>query len=446
MQRVFIVAVAFLSILVSCRFAKKEPVNSETKQMVKPKFRWEVYKNPEDAGFSKEAIQEIEEYFDKTEMASLFVVNRGKVLLALGEYQRRFNCHSVRKSLMNAVVGIGYDEGKIDLNKSLADLEIDDLHKLCNEEKQATIRQILQSRSGIYHPAVYETGSMTKSKPVRNSMENGTHWYYNNWDFNVLSTIVQQEMGNDFLSLFSSRIAEPLGMEDYREFDGNYYVDSTVSYHKAYGFKLSARDLARFGLLYLQKGVWEGQRILSEDWIKQSITPYSDTKTARGGYGYLWWIPKIADKYSAYAACGVGTQVLLVIPELDLVIVQRVNTYLGKQHPFDLKLYEMIVNAKVRPGENSLEFASLPPVCQLNSYTIESKEDYVGLYKGFDGIYMVSIYDSGLIIEYPKGLKSLLIQEKEKDTFSVEDINEIIKLEKPLHFKSGKLSVIGLSE
>ncbi len=442
MQRLAMI-VTLLSVCISCKFVKKEPEKPDIKVATHPPFAWQMYQNPEDAGFSKAAIQKIEAYFHHSDLAALFVVYNGKVLLARGDYQRRFNCHSIRKSLMNAVIGIGYDAGKIDLNKTLADLRIDDFYKLSESEKQASIRCILQSRSGIYHPAVYETRSMAESRPIRNSKKNGTYWYYNNWDFNVLSTIVQQEMEADFLDLFAKRIAEPLGMEDYREFDGNYYADSAVSYHKAYGFKLSARDLARFGLLYLQHGVWQGQRILSEDWIKQSTTSYSNTNTVRGGYGYLWWIPKIANTHTGYAACGVGTQVLLMIPDLELIIVQRINTFSGKNHPFDLKLYAMIVNAKQGTSKDSSELILLPESDQAKSFWIDSKEKYVGKYRAFDGIYKVSVYEEGLLIKYPKGLKAWLIPEKEPDTFMVDDVLEIIKLEKSPSSETGKLTVPG---
>ena len=308
-------------------------------------FTWRMIKNPEQAGYSREAIRHIQEDFRRSGMAALFVVHRGRVVLALGDYQRRFPCHSVRKSLMNAVVGIAVDEAKINLDMTLAELGIDDTGRLTPAEKQATVRQLLQARSGVYHPAVYETPSMSRARPKRGAHRPGTRWYYNNWDFNVLSTIVNRETGDDFLRLFRTRVAEPLGMEDYREFDGNYFLDPAVSRHAAYGFKLSARDLARFGLLYLRKGDWDGKRILSREWVEESTRSYSDTQTVRGGYGYLWWIPELAGGDEAFAACGVGTQVLLVVPDMDLVVVQRVNTFAGLNHPFDPELYRKIIDA-----------------------------------------------------------------------------------------------------
>jgi len=409
-------------------------------------FAWVKYKNPADAGFSKQSIRTIEDHFDRSGMASLFVVYRSRVLLALGDYQRRFACHSIRKSLMNAVVGIGVNEGKIDLNKTLKDLAIDDVAGLTEEEKQATVRQLLQARSGVYHPAVYETGSMTRSKPNRGAYQPGSFWYYNNWDFNALSTIVNQQTGDDFLRLFRTRIAEPLGMEDYRELDGNYFLDPPVSRHAAYGFKLSARDLARFGLLYLQKGVWCGRRILVQEWIEESTRSYSDTHTPRGGYGYLWWIPDLGHSIKGFAACGVGVQVLLVVPEMDLVVVQRVDTFGGKQHPFDPALYKMILEAKKGEGSKAAECVPLPSRQENVNTVVTDKEIFVGSYLDAGYTYLVREHGDGLLITYPNGTQARLLPRPEVGTFLVEDISEVIHLEKPEAEKAGKLTVLGYTK
>jgi CubicO group peptidase (beta-lactamase class C family) len=442
MQKI-LAGIVFFLILQACKHPPMDSKAPENEQAVQPGFSWQVYKNPVEAGFSADALENIKAYFDNSRLSALFVVYRDHVVLALGEYDRRFQCHSIRKSLMNAVVGSGFDEHIIHLDNTLEDLGIDDLRGLTKKEKQAKLRHLLQSRSGVYHPAVYETPSMADQRPERNSKEPGGFWYYNNWDFNVLSSLVEQEMGDDFWHLFSERIARPLDMEDYRELDAYYYIDSTVSFHKAYACKLSARDLARFGLLYLHKGVWNGKRILSEEWIRVSTIPYSQTNTSRGGYGYLWWIPTLADSIQAFAACGVGTQVLLVIPQLELIIVQRVNTYTGNTHPFDRCLYEMIVKAKVLPAQDSHLLGPLPSTGKEMTYRIRARSDFAGKYEGMDGVYNVREYGEGLMIEYPKGMKSLLISGYGRDTFLVDDVLEIIGLKKLPSSTTGTLTVLG---
>jgi len=411
-------------------------------QAAGPEGAWRMYQRPEDAGFDPAAIRRITEYCHRSDIAALMVVYRGRVVWTTGDCQRRFQCHSIRKSLMNAVVGICYDSEILELDQTLADLRIDDVQGLTDVETRATVRQLLQARSGVYHPAVFETPSMTRARPKRGAHPPGSYWYYNNWDFNALATIVNQATGGDCLQMFRRRIAEPLGMEDFRDFDAHYFRDPAVSRHPGYGFKMSARDLARFGQLYLQRGIWNGRRILSERWIEASTRAYSDTHTTRGGYGYLWWIPDIVGAGRAYAACGVGTQVLLVLPEKDLIIVQRVNTYLGKAHPFDPKLVQMILEAKTGPGLPAPECPTWPNHRVDNDWAIAGGSHYIGTYRAFDGTYRIQVHGRGLMVEYPKGMRSLLQPQTTEDVFLVEDINELIRLEKPKPGENGVLHVL----
>ena len=88
------------------------------------------------------------------------------------------------------MIGIAVSERKIDLNDTLAKLHIDDSPpSLSAEEKRATVRQLLQARSGVYHVANYETEGERNLRPERGSHAPGTFWYYNNWDFNALGAI-----------------------------------------------------------------------------------------------------------------------------------------------------------------------------------------------------------------------------------------------------------------
>ena len=234
---------------------------------------------------------------------------------------------------MSALYGIYVNEGNIELNKTMANLGIDDINpNLSDQEKQATVRMLLQARSGIYHDAAAETQAMRDDKPARHSHLPGTFWCYNNWDFNTAGTIFNQETGKDFFQELKTKILDPIGCEDFQATDGNYQYES-VSIHPAYPFKITARDLARFGLLFLRKGAWDGQRIISESWINESTTSYSNLGD-RGGYGYMWWvaangksnIPLVNLPDGSYSAQGAYGQFCIVIPDYDLVVVHLVNS------------------------------------------------------------------------------------------------------------------------
>ncbi len=143
---------------------------------------------------------------------------------------------SVRKSYMSAMVGIYADKGKINLNSTLADLGIDEVPPLTAIEKQARVIDLLAARSGIYLPAAYSPRSM--KLPQRGKHRPDEAWLYNNWDFNVLATIFNQNTGKDFFEAFYKEIARPIQMEDFRLFDCFYRYEKEKSLHPAYLFKL----------------------------------------------------------------------------------------------------------------------------------------------------------------------------------------------------------------
>jgi CubicO group peptidase (beta-lactamase class C family) len=259
------------------------------------------------------------------------IVTDGQVVFELGNTANNFSAHSMRKSLMSAVYGTYVAEGQIEPSRRLAELGIDDIQPLTETEKQATVLDLLQARSGVYIPAAGEAQSMSDSRPERGSHEPGTHWYYNNWDFNALATILGQETGETFYQAFDERIAEPLGMQDFFPERLQYTYEYWLSQHPYYGTRISARDLARFGQLFLQEGTWQGTQVVPPEWVAASTGAHSttgDTGTY-SGYGYMWWIAakdQGAIKKGSYAASGYGGHTLEVLPDLNTVIMFRVNT------------------------------------------------------------------------------------------------------------------------
>ena len=314
---------------------------ADPKKSVFPGKTWAKADSPEALGWSRKKLAEAQAIADDIGSTAVMIVQHGKVIDAWGEIDAKTNLHSVRKSLLSGLIGIAVDNGQIDLTKTLADLGIDDNDpSLTPVEKQATVGDLIKARSGIYHPALYETRRMTKSKPPRGSHAPGTFWHYNNWDFNALGTIYERATGEKIFEAFKRRFADPLQMQDYEVDDGE-YVTGWKSDHPAYPFRMTARDLARFGLLFLRNGRWKDQQILSPEWIAESTAKHSETnRWGRYGYGYMWWtgggggyFRDVELREHSYYAAGKGGQYLFVIPYLDLVVVHRVNTDYGGPYP-----------------------------------------------------------------------------------------------------------------
>jgi len=254
-----------------------------------------------------------------------------------GEVDEKFMTHSVRKSFLSALFGNYVRRGVINLEKTMEELGIDDVPPLTNEEKKATIRDCLKARSGIYHTALYESAGMKALKPKRYTEKAGIHWYYNNWDFNVAGTIFEKLTGKKIFEALKEDIAEPIQMESFEVTDG-WYVTGDESIHPAYPFKITAKDFARFGYLMLKKGNWNGKQIIPKEWVEESTRYHSDATLYRtDGYGYMWWVSRKYNKYphlsnvdlpeGTYSARGAGGHYILIIPDYNMVIVHRVNTF-----------------------------------------------------------------------------------------------------------------------
>jgi CubicO group peptidase (beta-lactamase class C family) len=309
--------------------------------------------SPEDAGMSEEKLDALVDFCKEWGSAALLILHDGKVVLSWGEVETKYPVHSIRKALLNSLYGIYVERGDIDLDMTLEELGIDDIPPvLSKEEKQARVFDLIRSRSGVYHPAAAEAQQMIDSRPERGRHPPGSFFYYNNWDFNALGTIFRRTTGKGIFETFYGEIAQPIGMEDFSPADGTYQFERNRSEHPSYFFRMSSRDLARFGLLYQNYGRWEGRQIVPEEWILESTTVYPGENPGGDPYGYLWRIiPEESGLGYGFYHAGFGVHLLSVLPDQRLVLVHRVDT----DQDFDIKwseiraLMEMIVDARQEP-------------------------------------------------------------------------------------------------
>jgi CubicO group peptidase (beta-lactamase class C family) len=197
---------------------------------------------------------------------------------------------------------------------------------------------------------------MIETRPEKGSHAPGTFFYYKNWDYKALGTIFEQETETKIFEEFKARIADPVGMEDFSVANCYYQYELEKSMHPAYHFRMSARDMARFGAMYQKNGLWKGSRIISNGWITESTTAYSIADSASGvAYGYMWGVfPEgslIADMagYPGYCHTGIGVHALVIVPELKLTVVERLDTDGNWDDPGDvgMELGMMIINARI---------------------------------------------------------------------------------------------------
>lgn len=150
---------------------------------------------------------------------------------------------------------------------------------------------------------------------------------------------MERALGRGLFDEFAEQIANPLGMRDFDPQRQRYARQPYSEQHSTYSFRISTRDRARFGQLYLSAGDWRGRRLLPAGWVAGSTAV--QTITSEGpGYGYLWWVAHHGQLFAgttmpdgAFAAYGMSGQFLIVIPELERVVALLADPKRQNQTP-----------------------------------------------------------------------------------------------------------------
>jgi CubicO group peptidase (beta-lactamase class C family) len=280
---------------------------------------------------------------------SLMVVHQGKIIherYAPGfDLTTRTRTWSTAKSIAGTLFGILADEGRMSLDEPLG---LEWLPRTrtpgADPRSSITLRNVLNMSSGLETidngGMEYATGSgmsyWAGASSVNQALaqglirEPGTHWDYENYDTILAVYLMKQILGDPqtYLEFPREALLDKIGMRNTllsTDRFGDFILSSQVY--------TNARDLARFGLLYLDGGVWDGERIISEEWIDFVRTPAPATAQTGNQYGGQWWL--VPDNRTdvpkdAYSTSGNRGQYVIVVPSHDLVIVRRGLDY-GRQ-------------------------------------------------------------------------------------------------------------------
>ncbi len=273
---------------------------------------------------------------------SLIVVYKGKIVLeqyAPGvDYLTKTRTWSTAKSIAVTLFGILVDRGKLSLDEPLG---FDWLPRTrlpgVDPRAKITLRHVLNMSSGLYpvdnNRLEYATGSglaywagASSIRGARNRAlirEPGTNWDYENYDTLLALYAMKRAIGDDqkYLEFPRSALLDRIGMRNTVpgvDRFGDFIMSSQVY--------TNARDLARFGLLYLNGGIWNGERLLSDKWIDFVRTPAPSTKERGNFYGGQWWLvpdDRTDVPADAYSTAGNRGQYVIVVPSHELVIVRR---------------------------------------------------------------------------------------------------------------------------
>ena len=237
---------------------------------------------------------------------------------------------SVTKSITSICVGIAIDEGLIPEGVETPAMSFFDGYRTDMSEawrREMTLEDLLTMRSGIdwdemrsYDDATNTCIQLEASdawiqfildRPMREAP--GAVFDYNSGASVLLGKIVRVATGRRIDEYARERLFEPLGIEDF-----HWKITPDGEADTEGGLYLAPHDLARVAQLFLQEGEWEGEQLVSAEWVRASTAPHVD----RPGYGYQWWVPVHEDGVPLrYQGSGYGGQFPIVVPDKDLVIV-----------------------------------------------------------------------------------------------------------------------------
>jgi CubicO group peptidase (beta-lactamase class C family) len=280
------------------------------------------------AGYTPAGFEAVEARLVTLPTTALMVVTGGRVVYRYGDVAQVSYLASARKSVLSMLYGKYVANGTIDLDRTMGELGIDEDDALLPIEKTARIRDLLIASSGVYHKA--GSPGDDPATPARGSQPPGTHFHYNNWDFNVLGAVFEKLTGRSVFAALEQDLARPLGFQDFDPARQRMMGYQNQSRYLAYHLFLSARDMARLGLVMARGGQWNGAQLIPADWVREStkerVPARATGRNGELGYAYLWWIPdtRTAPQWAgSFMASGQFGQYILVLPTIDTVAVHR---------------------------------------------------------------------------------------------------------------------------
>ncbi|NQU81961.1 MAG: serine hydrolase [Bacteroidetes bacterium] len=330
-----------------------------------PTQKWKT-STPEEQGMNSNRLNEMVDFYEKEHakneniaIDSVTIIRNGYVvadiyLNPLYPKDKGHIIHSCTKSIMSALIGIAIEKGYIEsVDVPVIDILNDKNIENADERiRKLTVKDLLTMKTGLHSQDsyLYRYRGLFEAQKTNDWAENilnlpfeaepGTRFDYSSLASFLLSAIITKATGTDTLSFAQEHLFNPLGIEDvkWEKSPKGIYIGWARMW-------LKPHDMAKIGMLYLQKRKWKGEQIIPADWIEASITAHSDPKKYRyiydeagkvdrmlsggswihtniarpftDGYGYQWWL----DKSGMYTALGIGGQYIMIVPQEKLIVV-----------------------------------------------------------------------------------------------------------------------------
>ena len=329
-----------------------------------------VRATPESQGISSDLfaalLREVDTSKD-TEMHHFMALRHGKVICEcnFAPYPKGMwhITHSMCKSITGMAIGMLIEEEKLKLDENIYDIFPDHINAFSKIFRPViTVENLLTMTSGVtFNESGIVSGNDWLGSFLNASVNGkpGTEFQYNSLNTYVLSAIVTKRTGETLTEYLTPRLFGPLGITKY------YWETCPKGITKGgWGLFLCAEDMAKLGQLYLQKGKWNGQQLVSEYWIEISTARHLKTQNDTYGYGYQLWMEQRPGSFEYNGMLG---QNVIIYPDMDMVLVTNAGNKEMFQDCIMLNIIRKYFPVNYHPAdvlpENPLSYSLLKRLC-----------------------------------------------------------------------------------
>ena len=329
-----------------------------------------VRATPESQGISSDLFAALLRELDAskdTEMHHFMALRHGKVICEcnFAPYPKGMwhITHSMCKSITGMAIGMLIEEGKLKLDENIYDIFSDQMNALSKIFRPViTVENLLTMTSGVtFNESGIVSGNDWLGSFLNASVNGkpGTEFQYNSLNTYVLSAIVTKRTGETLTEYLTPRLFGPLGITKY------YWETCPKGITKGgWGLFLCAEDMAKLGQLYLQRGKWNGQQLVSEYWIEISTARHLKTQNDTYGYGYQLWMEQRPGSFEYNGMLG---QNVIIYPDMDMVLVTNAGNKEMFQDCIMLNIIRKYFPVNYHPAdvlpENPLSHSLLKRLC-----------------------------------------------------------------------------------
>lgn len=329
-----------------------------------------VRATPENQGISSDLFTALLRELDAskdTEMHHFMALRHGKVICEcnFAPYPKGMwhITHSMCKSITGMAIGMLIEEEKLKLDENIYDIFPDHINAFSKIFRPViTVEHLLTMTSGVtFNESGIVSGNDWLGSFLNASVNGkpGTEFQYNSLNTYVLSAIVTKRTGETLTEYLTPRLFGPLGITKY------YWETCPKGITKGgWGLFLCAEDMAKLGQLYLQRGKWNGQQLVSEYWIEISTARHLKTQNDTYGYGYQLWMEQRPGSFEYNGMLG---QNVIIYPDMDMVLVTNAGNKEMFQDCIMLNIIRKYFPVNYHPAdvlpENPLSYSLLKRLC-----------------------------------------------------------------------------------